>query len=85
MDYKNKAEILKCRHEWEDNLLLYSTVTDCSKCHVRKEDWDNELLREALTKKDDDPPKQTSFSDLMYEELAQDKYAEEDDSDGLWF
>lgn len=78
MDYKNKDEILKCNHEWKDNLLLYSTVTDCCKCHVKKEDWDNDLLREALTKSE---PKQTSFSDLMYEELTLDKYIDDDEDE----
>ena len=80
MDYKNKDEILKCNHDWKDNLLLYSTVTDCSKCHVKKEDWDSTLLEEALNKT---LPKQTSFSDLMYEELSK----EEKDDDGYfdWF
>ena len=88
MDYKNKEEILKCNHEWKDNLLLYSTVTDCTKCHVKKEDWDDVLLKEALTKSEDNS-KPISFSNLMYDELTHDKYPDDNgvDEDGYydWF
>ena len=57
-DYSNKHQIFNCSHEWKDTLLLISTVTDCVKCKVRKEDWDSKLAKE----KEDEDKKITETS-----------------------
>ena len=47
MEYKNKKEILACKHEWKKSMLLYTTVEDCCKCNVKKEDWVSHLSKEV--------------------------------------
>ena len=44
LDYDKKF----CYHDWKKTLLIISTVEDCTKCGIKKEDWEvwNDSSRE---------------------------------------
>ena len=35
---------LYCSHEWKGTLLIYSTVYDCIKCGIKKEDLEKKKV-----------------------------------------
>lgn len=37
---KPSEEQIKCDHEWKGTQGLFKTYYDCTKCSVKKEDWD---------------------------------------------
>lgn len=37
-DVEKEYDKMYCNHEWKGTLLIYSTVYDCMKCGIKKED-----------------------------------------------
>jgi ribosomal protein L37AE/L43A len=37
---EQKRKALSCYHRWKKTVLIVSTVWDCTKCGIKKEDWE---------------------------------------------
>ena len=40
VDDELKTKALSCFHNWKETVLIVSTVYDCTKCGIKKEDWE---------------------------------------------